>query len=372
MNENNNNNRALRVAIIHTSSHKPVELERALLDHDINIAACTEISHQALCEIDNDSTDAILVDLHENAEQELDILESLLEQSTLPLLFNDTATTKFNLSISSPDWSKKLAKKLHKLVAKTKPAPGEVLETIAAAENIDDLDDYSTVDVIDAAAANDYLSEIEEIQGADSLPIPEISIAQSKTIETGATNVWVLGASLGGPLAVKEFLSYLPGDLPVAFVLAQHIGESHIDLLGEQLDRATDLSVMTAQPGHVINHAEVVLAPIEQRILLSEDGEVSLEALEHETIYTPSIDNVMKDIANTYQSTSGAIIFSGMGNDGEMSCQLINDYGGIIWAQEPNSCIISSMPDCARRTGYVSYSGTPQELALKLINHFTE
>ena len=393
---NDNNNNSIRVAIIHTSSHKPVELERALLAHNICIAACAELSYQSLCEIDNDKTDAILVDLHDNAEQELDILETLLEQATLPLLFNDYATTEFNISISSPDWSKKLAQKLHKLVGKTTLKPDDVLETIAAAEDIDDLEDFevaidaeaveaveavetieavAAIEAIEALAANEVFPDVEELPILDTLAVSEITLEdsiQANAIEAGASHVWVLGASLGGPLAVKEFLSYLPADLPVAFVLAQHIGESHIDLLGEQLDRATDLSVMTATPGHIINHSEVVLAPIEERILINEHGEISLHSLEKASIYTPSIDNVMEDIANTYQSTSGAIIFSGMGNDGEMSCQIINQYGGIIWAQEPNSCIISSMPDCARRTGYVSYSGTPQELALRLIDHFTE
>ena len=196
--------------------------------------------------------------------------------------------------------------------------------------------------------------------------VPEPKVKTRKT----AKSVWVLGASLGGPMAVKHFLSYLPENLPLAFVLAQHIGESHIDLLGEQLDRATQLTVMTAKPGHIIQNSEVILAPIEKRIVIDNKGEVSLQELETDSIYTPSIDDVMADIANTYNNNTGAIIFSGMGNDGEKGCQAIKDHGGIIWAQEPESCVISSMPDCARRTGYVEFNGTPQELANELIRHF--
>lgn len=337
MNDKKNKTRALRIAIIHTSNHKPEDLERALAPHNINIVTCAELSHQALCEINTDSTDAILVDLDENAEQELDVLEALLEQSTLPLLFNDNATTEFNISISSPDWSNKLVNKLHRLVEKS-------------------------------------AKQAEEPPAGKIEPLPISSPAVPQTPEVkdraGAKSIWVLGASLGGPLAVKEFLSFLPAKQPVAFVLAQHIGESHIDLLGEQLNRATELDVMTAKPGHTIKNNEVILAPIEQRIVIDKNGEISLHPLETDSIYTPSIDDVMSDIAQTFNAETGAIIFSGMGNDGEKGCLVVKEHGGRIWAQEPESCVISSMPDCARRTGFVEFSGTPEQLAYRLIRQF--
>ncbi len=406
MNDNNDNNKLLRVAIIHTSNHKPEELQTALKTHDIEIVAVAELSTQCLQEIDPDNTDAILVDLYENAEQELDILESLLEESTLPLLFNDNATTQFNISISSPDWSDKLASKLRSLAEKSLRNKPVVEELIAEENIVEEL-------IFEEHVANEPVADIpvEEPPAAEipiletpleppveiqDLPVvkqtdpgtpnritPARQTAAELQIEsypepdtqthagqiTSAEKIWVLGASLGGPMAVRDFLSCLPENLPIAFVLAQHIGASHIELLGEQLNRATTFNVMTAKPGHIIQNQEVILAPIEEKIILNQSGAISIEPLSGHSIYTPSIDDVMTDVANNYGPNIGTIIFSGMGNDGEEGCQVISEKGGVVWAQEPDSCVISSMPDCARNTGCVTSSGTPEELAIALVEY---
>ena len=166
-----------------------------------------------------------------------------------------------------------------------------------------------------------------------------------------AKRIWVLGSSLGGPLAVKEFLSKLPDDLPIAFLLAQHIGANHLELLAEQLDRATVFHVTTAKSGHTIKNQEVILVPIKDKMVIDSNGQITLEPLEKISIYTPSIDAVMKEVAEQFGSDSGAIIFSGMGNDGEQACRIVVDHGGVVWAQDAESCVISSMPDNARKTG---------------------
>jgi len=366
VNDKNVNQKPLRVAIIHTSNHKPEELGNTLESQNITVVAIAELSSQSLCEIEVDNTDAILVDLSENAGQELDMLENLLEESTLPLLFNDNATTQFNISISSSAWGKKLASKLYALVEKS------------ANNAIDStpLDAVSTDTVVLDPVEEPVPSPAPEIVIPKIAPVPsaEIRVApKPKTrLQNGPEQVWVLGASLGGPMAVREFLSKLPADLPIAFILAQHIGASHIELLGEQLNRASSLDVKMAKPEYVLCNGDVILAPIEKRILISDEGEIALAPIVNQSIYAPSIDDVITDVANTYQSDAGAIIFSGMGNDGEEGCGTMAELGGVVWAQNAESCVISSMPDCACRTGTVSYSGTPEELADNLIEYVTQ
>ena len=56
-----------------------------------------------------------------------------------------------------------------------------------------------------------------------------------------------------------------------------------------------------------------------------------------------------------------------MGNDGALACQKFSEqYEGKIWAQSADTCVISSMPDSVREAGLVSYSGSPEALALKI------
>jgi Chemotaxis response regulator containing a CheY-like receiver domain and a methylesterase domain len=41
--------------------------------------------------------------------------------------------------------------------------------------------------------------------------------------------------------------------------------------------------------------------------------------------------------------------------------------GGVVWTQDPNTCTISTMVDAVTQTGAVTFSGSPQELAEKMI-----
>ncbi|OYV76010.1 MAG: hypothetical protein B7Z66_10430 [Chromatiales bacterium 21-64-14] len=184
-----------------------------------------------------------------------------------------------------------------------------------------------------------------------------------------ARRVWVLGASLGGPQAVRLFLSGLVGDLPIAFILAQHIGEGFDALLASQLDRETRFRVGCANAGHCLRHGDVLLAPLNSVMRINRQGLVELQPLVERGIYSPSIDAVMSEVARRYGANSGAIVFSGMGDDGIEGAQAIAEQGGVVWAQDADSAVISSMPDHARRSGVVSLSGPPDSLAGQLVKY---
>jgi chemosensory pili system protein ChpB (putative protein-glutamate methylesterase) len=169
---------------------------------------------------------------------------------------------------------------------------------------------------------------------------------------------------------VQRFLAEIPGSLPVAFVLAQHIGDGFEEVLAKQLDRSSEFTVLPAEEQHQLRHREVVVTPVNRRVLFDKFGRVVLRPTDPGNIYTPSIDAVMIDTAVRYGQKSGAIIFSGMGKDGTQGCRVMAARGARVWAQNAETCVISSMPDAARRSGVVSFSGTPEELAANLVNTF--
>ena len=216
--------------------------------------------------------------------------------------------------------------------------------------------------------------EIESLpQQADSAMVAlKEDSSVSDLPEGAANNVWVLGASLGGPQAVRQFLMAIKKDLPVAFVLAQHIGENHISLLAEQLDRVTKFKVFPGYNGHMIRHYEVILAPAGKNIHITDDGYISLSDQEENAIYSPCINDVMMAVAERYGNMAGTIVFSGMGDDGAIGCQSVAENGGIVWAQDVDSCVISSMPDQARKTNNVTFSANPRRLADELYKYYME
>jgi chemosensory pili system protein ChpB (putative protein-glutamate methylesterase) len=179
--------------------------------------------------------------------------------------------------------------------------------------------------------------------------------------------VWVLGASIGGPEAVREFLGGLPRDYPALFVLAQHMGAEFVDLMAQQLAKSTALTVRTPTHGERVGHGEVVLVPTTHRLQVDPEGIVVLERSGNDAAYSPSIDRVLRDVADRYGANAGAIIFSGMTTDAVEGSTYLAGKGGTVYAQHPDTCVVSSMVDGAVEAGIVKFLGSPKELTERLL-----
>ena len=375
-------NQQLRVAILSDSDKQRQNLKLLLKSSGIDVVDEQRLSAMTIKRLDTENTDVLLVDMDDSVEHELDFLDELLE-SPIPILFNDASSTRMKAAQKNSDWGRMLTRKLANIAGFTdfqhKKTLDKVVPTIA--ESIDETIVESEPEIAEPAAymiEAEYLEDIEQqaihrVEDEISHEQQEPEIAKRvSTAGIAARNVWVIGASIGGPQSVKRFLGSIQTNLPVAFVLAQHIGSNFVSLLAKQLDKVTSMKVMAAKDGHLLKHNEVVIAPTAERITLDKQGYIRLKPMETKSIYTPSIDTVMTDISMRYGTRTSAIMFSGMGNDGVRGSQLIASRGGRVWAQDSDSCVISSMPDSTRRAGVVGFNGSPEVLASQLVEHFAK
>ena len=207
-----------------------------------------------------------------------------------------------------------------------------------------------------------------------SRPAEKIKTATTPTTPAATTGgvqkVFVLGASIGGPEAVRDFLGALPAKFPVLFVLAQHMGEEFLELMSAQLRKSIVLTVRNPTHGEHAGHGEVLIVPTTHRLQVDRDGVITLAHLPEKPPYSPSIDMVLRDIAEQFGGDAGAIVFSGMAHDAVEGSKVIKEKGGVVWAQDPDTCVISSMVDGAREAGVVSFVGSPAQLAQKMIAEY--
>ena len=217
----------------------------------------------------------------------------------------------------------------------------------------------------DAVAPSAYSNAPAE----SAITAQEPEAAQPLKVGTGVElkHVFVLGASIGGPEAVREFLGALPPRFPVLFVLVQHMGDEFLELMSAQLARAVSLTVRTPTHGERFGHGEIVIVTTKQRLQIDPEGVATLSALPERSAYSPSIDLVLRDIADQFGARAGAIVFSGMAQDAITGSSYLKSKGGVVWTQDPNTCTISTMVDAVTQTGAVSFSGSPQALAAKMI-----
>ena len=145
--------------------------------------------------------------------------------------------------------------------------------------------------------------------------------------------VWLLGASTGGLQAVKEFLSKVPVSKDIAFVYVQHIAEQQIDTLLRMIEKQTGWPAHQAATGQLIKPGTVTVISPEFETRLSKQGWMLCFSSRWQGHYAPSIDQMAARLALVYKRDCGAIIFTGMGDDGAKGCQTIKDRGGKVWVQ---------------------------------------
>ncbi len=180
-----------------------------------------------------------------------------------------------------------------------------------------------------------------------------------------AKEVWVLAASTGGVEAVVEFLRNLPNKIhDVAFLYVQHIDAKISESLKKAVIQNTDWRVFSCEKSHQLYGGCVYIVSPTHQFEITSTGIISPVSEAWIGPFCPSVDQVMAKVARAYGKDSGAIIFSGMGDDGAKSCHFMKHNGGQIWVQSPDSCTVDSMPSSAQATGCVSFSAVASQLAI--------
>lgn len=178
--------------------------------------------------------------------------------------------------------------------------------------------------------------------------------------------VVVLGASMGGPEAIKMFLDNLSPELPIGILLAHHFNPNMIQTLPRILTRHNDWYCQLITTTQRLQVGKVLIAPTHQMIVCDSNGRIILSRDQWQSDYKPSINDILRNASEVYADQLISIIFSGMGNDGSKYIDDIKANGSQVWVQDPNSSASPSQPQAMIDTGYYQFVGTPIELAKKL------
>lgn len=208
---------------------------------------------------------------------------------------------------------------------------------------------------------------------AQMLDLPEL--VQYKRYHA-TTQSWryvvLLGASTGGPAAVKSFLDKLSPQLPICILLAHHFSPQMIHTLPRILNRHNDWRCQVIATTQSLQAGQCLIAPIEQQITCDSTGRVFLVKEPWIGEYKPSISALQKNASDVFGSDLISIIFSGMGYDGSEHLELTHSNGSQIWAQNPELSACPSQPQAVIDSGFCQFVGNPEELAERLTQYVTE
>lgn len=180
--------------------------------------------------------------------------------------------------------------------------------------------------------------------------------------------VVVLGASIGGPDALRSFLAALPAGFPALFLLVQHLEGGFFSRFAQQMQKSCALRVRVAgEDSEPLQMGEVLVLPSDARYAVLRDGSLQRDEYATPPRYKPCIDDALRAAADEFGSDALAVIFSGMAGDAVEGASHLTAMGGEVWGQDPSSCVVSSMIDGARARGLLEVVASPRELAEKLV-----
>ncbi len=178
----------------------------------------------------------------------------------------------------------------------------------------------------------------------------------------------VVGASTGGPAAIRELLAEVPAAAPAAILLVQHIAAGFEEGFADWLDREFgDLDVRLAEDGELPAAGTVRLAPTGRHLLLGADRRLRLDGERPPRRgHRPSIDELFLSAAAAFPRQTAGVLLTGMGHDGVEGLAALARAGALTLVQDEDSSVVYGMPRAALEAGAASLALPPREIGRTL------
>ena len=187
---------------------------------------------------------------------------------------------------------------------------------------------------------------------------------------TNYKKIVAIGTSTGGPKSLQEIIPKIPGNIPAAFLIVQHMPAGFTKSLAERLNSISELTVKEAEDGEIVRAGYVYIAPGNFHMLVKKiDGKLKIRLSDGPPVrgHRPSIDAMLNSLSKTGINDIVAIIMTGMGADGSEGIVNIKmKNNGFIIAQDEKTSVIYGMPKAAFETGVVDFVLPLQEIASQI------
>jgi two-component system chemotaxis response regulator CheB len=181
-----------------------------------------------------------------------------------------------------------------------------------------------------------------------------------------------IGASTGGPEAIRRVLSELPPDSPPALIV-QHMPAGFTRAFAEHLNEVCRCEVREAVDGDALKPGLALIAPGGRHLRVRRRGgrleaEVTGGALVSR--HRPSVDVLFESVAACVGPLAVAALLTGMGDDGALGMQRLKQSGALTLAQDEESSVVYGMPKSAVDLGAVDEIASLADMTRAIARHF--
>jgi two-component system chemotaxis response regulator CheB len=325
--------RKIRVLVVDDS-----ELVREILIHglsqdpDIEVVGGAEDPYQASDLIKKHRPDVLTLDVEMPKMNGIDFLKRLMVQHPLPVVMVSAYTEKGRritleaLEAGAVDFVAKNAMDLDQGV-------GQLMAEVVAKVKI--------------AAMADVSHWKNRADVAGQIQVTSAALARA------SHRIIAIGASTGGPDAIRRVLHRFPANMP-GVVIVQHMPPEYTQTLAERLTQVCPMKVREAKNGDIVTRGVALIAPggLQTSVVRTHSGYmVYCLAGEKVSGHCPSVDVMMDSVAKSVGADAVGVLLTGMGSDGAQGMLALRQTGARTLAQDEATSVVYGMPREAYENG---------------------
>ncbi|MCB1790564.1 MAG: chemotaxis response regulator protein-glutamate methylesterase [Gammaproteobacteria bacterium] len=201
------------------------------------------------------------------------------------------------------------------------------------------------------AAAPKVVNDVSAKLSADAVLSPSSARRHFRTTD----RIIGIGSSTGGTEAIKDVLAALPMDIQAGIVISQHIPAAFSGPFAKRVDSITALSVCEARDGQQIMPGHVYIAPGDRHLVVERDGARYVCRLNDGppvNRHKPSVDVMLRSLAQNAGPNSIGVMLTGMGDDGAAGMGELKQVGAPVVVQDEKTSVVWGMPGEVVKRGF--------------------
>lgn len=171
---------------------------------------------------------------------------------------------------------------------------------------------------------------------------------------SGDFELLCIGSSTGGPNALAEVFKGIGKDFPVPIVITQHMPPLFTAMLANRLNGLDTVAFHEGEDGMSVERGHAYIAPGGKHMtVVRSNGLLKIKLNENppENSCRPSVDVMLRSVAECVGGAALVTILTGMGKDGCRGCEQLSDLGATVYAQDEATSVVWGMP------GFVTAEG---------------
>jgi two-component system, chemotaxis family, protein-glutamate methylesterase/glutaminase len=333
---------------------------------------------KVLRQIIDDSTDFKAVDAARDGQEALDMLERYGRE--IQLITLDIQMPKMDGLACLQEIMKKHPRRVVMVSSLTTAGAKETLQAL----------EMGAIDFI--AKPGGAISTNFQVVGAElmdklqaaakaRLPVPgtapvykEVRKPARTAVQAGAAarKLVMVASSTGGPKALSEFLTRLPGKIGGAMLIVQHMPETFTKLLAERLNRSCEITVKEAEEGEPLTQDVCLIAPGGFHLELTRDERVKLTTDPPIGGLRPCADITMKTVATVLGARALGVVLTGMGRDGTEGCKAMKSRGSKVLVESKDTALIYGMPRSVAEAGLADQAVAIDKMAQAVVDQLAK